>query len=365
MTAKILHLSTVHPVDDVRIFQKEVRALRLAGYQVVVAGIRTPAMAADIEPACIFDPIRSRTRRVFVSFQRVMQVCAHERPDILHFHDPEILLALPFVRRYCKHVIYDSHEHVSEQMQHKGYLPSTMRPAVGYMVAWFERNLVRFADAVVTPTPHIADYFRSLGKTAIEVANYPDRASLPPLNDISTRKAQAVCTGGLSPFRGLAEMLAAAHMTGHELHLAGYTDPQGRALLQEAQDQPSIHFHGWMSRYDALTLQQQSMVGLSILMPTAQYLTTIPTKVFEYLAMGLVVICSDFAFLRSLFAGFSTIRFINPYDVKGIASAWAQAIAEYPSLTQNLVASRDQVLKDFTWESQAEKLSDLYSKLLR
>lgn len=365
MTAKILHLSTVHPVDDLRIFQKEVRSLRLAGYQVLIVGIRTPVPAQDIQPAILLDPVASRARRFFVSFQRVIEICRRERPDILHFHDPEILPALPFIRRYCRRVIYDSHEHVSEQMQHKTYVPAALRPAIGAMVGTLERNFVRFVDVVIVPTPHIADYFRAIGKTIVEVANFPDKATMPPINDVSSRDRSAVYTGGLSRFRCVAEMLGAARLTGQDLHLAGHADTGSLALLAEAQSQLTIHFHGWKSQAEALRLQQGAMVGLSLLMPTVQYLTAIPTKIFEYLAMGLVVICSDFPFLRNLLAGFETIKFVNPHDTPAIAEAWTEALTQYPSLGKELLASREKVLREFTWESQAKNLVDLYGSLLK
>ena len=48
-----------------------------------------------------------------------------------------------------------------------------------------------------------------------------------------------------------------------------------------------------MNSIDALTLAANSKVGLSVLSKTGNYELSYPTKIFEYMAIGLPVICSD------------------------------------------------------------------------
>ena len=363
MNRKILHLSTVHVADDLRIFQKEVRSLRALGWEVVVAGIRSPHPPDDLAPAHIFEPAKSPGKRMLTTIPRVVEVVKEQRPWLLHFHDPEILAAVPFVRRYCERIVYDSHEHISEQTRNKPYIPAMLRPLASSVVGAAEALLLRNIDAVVSPTPHIAAHFRALGKPVAMVANYPDQAYLPEFADPATRKSQAVYTGALAEARGLDTMLAAASEIGAELHLAGKVTAQRRNLLEEAAQGKNIHYHGWMSRADCLNLQCESMVGLQLQMPLPQYMTAIPTKVFEYLSMGLIVICSDLPFLRELFAGFSTIRFIDPADARQLSVAWRAALEDYPRMTEDLRASRKKVLEEFTWESQVSELESLYRRL--
>ena len=361
--ARILHLTTVHSIGDVRIFTKEVRSLRAAGLDVMVAGIRSESHPPDLEPAILFDPVATRSRRFRTSMSRTIETCRRVRPDILHFHDPEILLALPFVRRYCGVIIYDSHEFLSEAVQHKDYLPKILRPLIGTMVGLVERFLLRFVDAIVVPTPHIAKYFSRFGKQVIQVANYPVRASLPEFSGAEGREEAAVYTGALGRVRGLKQMVEASEMSGISLHLAGSADSEGKIYL--ARPLPAqVHLHGQVNHDAAMALQAKVMLGMSLLLPHKQYFNAIPTKMFEFLAAGLVVISSDFPFLRRLFADFTTVKFVDPQNVPQIAAAMREAIDQYAVGAGALRDSRERVLQHFTWEAEAERLLELYRQFL-
>ena len=364
MATKVLHLTTVHPIDDVRVFRKEVRSLREAGFDVTVAGIRSGELPSDIEPAVIFEQISSRWRRVMTSWSRAIKVCEAERPDILHFHDPEILAVLPFVRRSCGIIIYDSHECLSEAVYHKDYLPRIFRPFVSVVVGWVEKIFIRFADGLVVPTPHIAEYFRLSGKPLVQIANYPETTSLPALEAFELRSPRAVYTGGLAFVRGLKQMVQGAEEAGIVLDLAGPADGDGSRFLKSVQA-TNIHTHGQISHSRALALQAGAMVGMSLLMPRKQYLNAIPTKVFEFLASGLAVICSDFPFLRRLFSGFHGIYFVNPEDSSQVAAAMQEAIRNYPSMSHQLLENRQRVLRQFTWEGESARLGMFYQTLLK
>jgi glycosyltransferase involved in cell wall biosynthesis len=363
MARRILHLSTVHPVDDLRIFRKEVRSLRQAGYDVTMAGVRSEPHPGDLEPAIIFEPVTARSRRFRASMARTIETCRKVRPDILHFHDPEILPALPFVRRYCGAIIYDSHEFLSEAVQHKEYLPAFLRPLIGFTVGMIERALLHFVDAIVVPTPHMANYFNRFGKPVIQAANYPVRTSLPEFYGAEGREEAAIYTGGLARVRGLIQMVEASAMSGIALHLAGSTDGEGQAFLAHGVP-PQVDVHGYVSHTESLKLQAKARLGMSLLQPHKQYFNAIPTKVFEFLAAGLIVISSDFPFLRQLFADFRTIKFVDPQNVPQIADAMREGVAEYGASAEALRESRERVLQHFTWEAQAERLLQLYGQLL-
>jgi len=362
--SRILHLTTVHPIDDVRIFQKEVRSLRRAGLEVVVAGIGVASLPEDLEPAIIFDRITSRRRRFWASIKRAIETCRTLRPDILHFHDPEILFAVPFLRRYCGVVIYDSHECVSEAVHHKHYLPIYLRPLIGGVVGWIEKLLIRFVDAVIVPTPHIEAYFGGMRKPVVRVANYPQSTTLPEFASLNDRRERAVYTGALAAVRGLPQMVEASKLTNIALDLAGSIDTEGEDFLSKNLT-PHISVHGYLSHAQALALQSHAMVGMSLLMPKKQYLNAIPTKVFEFLAAGLIVVCSDFPFLRRLFSPFQTVRFVDPENVSEVADAMRGAIADFHRLEPALIEGREIILREFTWDSEMKRLLELYEFFLQ
>lgn len=331
---------------------------------VTVTGIQAGPLPPDIQPARILKEVSFRPYRAVKSLTYAIETCRDLRPDIVHFHDPEILVAAPFMRPYCGAVVYDSHEFIAEAVYHKAYVPALLRPPIAALVRGTERLLCRYVDAVVSPTPHISEYFRSLGLEVVQVANYPVRASLPALYNMAMREPRAVYTGGLSAFRGLPQMLEAARLTGIGLDLAGPLGDEARVLVSKGLPE-NIRYHGYLTHAETMAIQSRGMVGMSLLMPTKQYVNAIPTKVFEFLAAGLIVICSDFPFLRTLFADFETIKFVDPANVPQITQALKEAVSGYSASEQALVRSRERVMSHFTWEVEANNLFALYDRLLQ
>jgi glycosyltransferase involved in cell wall biosynthesis len=57
--------------------------------------------------------------------------------------------------------------------------------------------------------------------------------------------------------------------------------------------EPTIRFTGYLQNADALRLVSQADVGLVPHQPTESWNTTIPNKLFDYMAAGLAIITSD------------------------------------------------------------------------
>jgi glycosyltransferase involved in cell wall biosynthesis len=298
------------------------------------------------------------------SFSDVIDVCKRYKPDLLHFHDPEILLSLPFVRKHCGRIVYDSHEHVSEQTYHKEYIPTVARAPLARTIFHAESALVRFTDAVVAPTDHIVQRFSALGKRTILVANFPEINQLGPTTDKAIRLDQVCYTGALSKARSVTEMIEAARIGQFRLVIAGPASVEVRAMLSSENLPPNVTYLGVLPRAEALALQRQSKVGYSLLKPTPQYSKAIPTKGFEYLATDVVPVIDNMPFMTELFARFKTIRHCNPFDPSSISQATLEAIADYEELSQYLRDDQVLVQSEYSWESQGEKLVELYDHLL-
>ena len=92
MLYKVCHLTSVHPIDDVRIFVKECTNLAANGFDVTLIAFGDTAIE-DIKDRinrislCI--PVKNRMQRMIkcikIFFRRILQVNA----EIYHFHDPE------------------------------------------------------------------------------------------------------------------------------------------------------------------------------------------------------------------------------------------------------------------------------------
>ena len=80
---------------------------------------------------------------------------------------------------------------------------------------------------------------------------------------------------------------------------------------------------GFVTPDEALEITARGLVGLSPLLDTPNYNASLPTKILEYLAVGLPTVASDLPGTRAIVGGKPGVILVPPGDV----SAWAKAVA--------------------------------------
>ena len=92
MVCRAVHLTSVHPRFDGRIFHKECRALAMAGYDVTFI---VPSAEGDTHrdgvKICGVTPPRNRRERMTRTLWKVYRAALRANGEIYHFHDPELL----------------------------------------------------------------------------------------------------------------------------------------------------------------------------------------------------------------------------------------------------------------------------------
>ena len=229
----------------------------------------------------------------------------------------------------------------------------------------------RVFDAIVPAEPKIAGRFPSHKTTLVQ--NFPIADELVVADGVPYRERPShfACIGGISVIRGIHEMIQATAIArgadGQEVRLclAGVFQPAG--LLAEARSAPSwakIDFHGWADRKQVAGILGSVRAGLAVLHPTPKYLDAWPTKMFEYMSVGLPVIVSDFPLWRGIVEDAGCGLLVDPLDPQAIADAM-QWILDHPDEAEAMGRrGREAVEKHYNWETEAEKLIALYKKLL-
>ncbi|HUR91685.1 MAG TPA: glycosyltransferase family 4 protein [Gemmatimonadaceae bacterium] len=366
---KVAHLSSVHPPRDPRIVLKECSTLAAAGMDVVyvcphtrdenVSGVRVRAVPLR----------RGRLSRVTATVLDVWKTALRERPAIFHIHDPE-LLPLAILARFAGHrVVYDVHEDLPLQVLAKHWIPRTLRPAMAWAAKWLERLAARTLSGIVAATPQIGARFPAATTVVVQNFVMVDELAVPAPTPYSERPSSFVYIGGIAAIRGAIEMVAAigavpAHL-GARLALAG---PVSHAALAAEMERhhgwKRVDFHGWQSRAEVAGHLHRARAGILVIHPTENYLESYPVKLFEYMAVGLPVIVSDFPLWRALIGGVGCAIFVNPLDAKEIAAAMTW-ILEHPSEAARMGAKGPAAARDrFNWDVEAEKLLAFYRTLI-
>jgi len=335
---RALVVTSVHRSDDARIRERTVRSLASA-FEVRYA-TRPPAPAAGGDHEWVPLP-GGRLRRDWGALRQMM------RRDlaVVSVHDPELIpaaLAARLLRRVP--VVVDVHEDVPAQMFHKQWVARPLhRP-----LAWAARVLLRLAERFCVVTLAEEGYRHLFRRDHPVFPNYPAAGSLPPM---AADGGYLVYVGDLTEERGALDMVEAAGcMTRpRPLRLVGRC-PAGLAeqLRRWASDLGvPLELTGALPHGRAMELTAGASAGLSLLRPLPNYLHSVPTKVVEYLALGLPVVASDLPATRAVVGDLAGVALVTPADPAAAGAALdrmlgdgrfrEEAARQAPALRERLV----------------------------
>jgi glycosyltransferase involved in cell wall biosynthesis len=371
---KIVHMTTVHPALDGRIFHKECRSLARAGFAVTIIGPHSDDTVADQVRIKSMPQDQLRFSRMTREVWRVYREALRQRADVYHFHDPELIPAGLLLRANGKKVIYDIHENLPKDILSKHYLPIWSRHLISWMANQVEATACRHFSALVAVTPAIAERFRPLNDRTVVVHNYPypEEVTLTQPADLhwGARREAVAYIGGITAQRGIREMVEAMALLPNSLRatleLAGNEIPED-AHPRELYSHPGwarVRHHGFMKRARMFSLLSEVRAGLVIFHPEPNHLEAMPQKIFEYMGAGLPLIVSDFPLWRRIVGTVGCGILVDPLNPSAIARA-IEYVLTHPKEAEDM-GRRGQaaVLKQYNWETEAEKLVNLYSGLV-
>jgi glycosyltransferase involved in cell wall biosynthesis len=119
-----------------------------------------------------------------------------------------------------------------------------------------------------------------------------------------------------------------------------------------------------MRSADAWRLAAESHIGLATLLPKPNYVESYPTKLFEYMSIGLPVVASNFPLYREIVEAAGCGICVDPESPEEIAAAIA-AILEDPRMAAEMgTRGQEAALQRFRWDIEAKKLGNFYARVL-
>lgn len=362
---KVCHLTTVHKPFDVRIFQKECRALVEAGHDVsLVARHERDETVKGVRILALPEP-KGRLDRWLRLSNRCYQRALESGADLFHFHDPELIGVGLKLKRRGKLVIYDVHESHAESLLDRAYLAPPLRTFFSRLVARNERRADRELDGIVAATPKIRDTF--VNSRTVLVQNFPVLGELAkseglPLAD---REPAFAYLGGLSAIRGAREMVAALAQVPHaRLKVIGEVTPA--ALQAELTGLPGgdrIDFLGFCDRQQVAHELGRCVAGLVLFHPLRNHIESQPNKLFEYMSAGLPVVASDFDHWRKIVDSERCGHLVDPLDTAAIARSMRAVLDDLPAAEAMGERGKSAVLQRYNWNAEKAKLLRLYEDL--
>lgn len=366
--ARVVHLTSAHPRDDIRIFVKQCRSLADNGYDthlVVADGIGD----AEVEGVHIHDvgTVPGRLGRMVKATTRVWQAARVLKGDLYHLHDPELL---PFgwrLKRAGGRVIFDAHEDVPKQLLSKPYLHPAVLRVLSSLFARVERYACSRFDGIIAATPTIRDKFARINARSVDINNFPILGELDAALPWSAKASEVCYIGTIAAIRGVRELVRALeHLNSPiRLHLVGgFSEPAVETEVQGYPGWSKVINHGVLSRTGVRDVLARSLAGLVTLHPLANYLDALPIKMFEYMSAGIPVIASDFPLWRAIVSEVGCGLVVDPRSPEQIAQA-IEYIASHPQDARRMGENgRAAVQAQFNWRTEKDKLLGFYGELI-
>ena len=364
-SAKVCHISSVHPWNDIRIFQKECTSLAKNGYDVTLLNLKSSSCTtADVKIIGLETQISSRFNRVQDVYLKVFPKAREIEADIYHLHDPELLLIALKIKRLGKIVIYDAHEDLPRQLQSKPYIPAFLRRIMSWAVEKFENRIASRLDGIITATPHIADRFRQVNKNTIDINNFPLKNEIDFIDLKQPKKKQVCYIGGITKIRGIHEVIQALEKIDVNLVLAGEPESGFMMKLNKLSAWPKVHYHGVVSREAALDIKLHSIAGLVTFYPVPNHINAQPNKIFEYMAAGLPVIGSNFSLWKEIIEGNNCGICVNPESPFEISNA-IKYLLENPEIALQMGENGKKCVKEkYNWIQEEARLLSFYQQII-
>jgi glycosyltransferase involved in cell wall biosynthesis len=370
MSVRVCHITTVHPVYDGRIFFKECVSLAQAEFEVHLLAPNTHDHKRDGVDIHNMNIPAGRLGRFLMgnimAFSRALRLSA----EVYHFHDPELIPGMLFLRLFGKSVIYDVHENLPAQIESKSYLgPMWIRKLVSLKVAIIENLAAQVFSAIVTVIPEIGMRFPT-SKTVI-LRNLP-RISLieSALSDrpvpTENRSKTLVYAGGLSEIRGIKECIEALEILADaevKLLLIGrWSNDEYFHTCRKMDGWRYVDYLGEKPVNEVYGHLRGASIGLCLLYPEPNYLVSLPVKAFEYMTMGIPILMSDFPYWCKTFTGCA--MFADPHNPTAIADCIREMLRDKKHAEDMGNKGKSLVYNELSWEKEAQKLIALYAKIL-
>ena len=366
---KICHITSVHRFNDIRIFYRECISLKNAGYDVhLIAPAEAGKEISGIKVIAV-KRFANRFARMLITPVTIFFRSIGKGYRIIHFHDPELFFTGLLLKLSGKKVIFDIHENISGQIKNKQWLP--LRDLVSKLYRVIDYFSAKAFYLVLAESSYEEIYAKHTRDYEI-VLNYPE-LSLFEKYYLPERTGNGIFyIGGITKDRGIDTVIKALHSLHRrnidfEFHCVGDYSPVLMGEIQQWEEYKDIaskvFFYGRMDVQEGYEISKKCRIGISVLKPIENYKHSYSTKIFEYMAVGMPVITSDFQLYRDVIEKHECGICVDPLNAEELADALQKLLLDLPvagRMAKNGKAAADNI---YNWKKEEEKLLRFYRKI--
>jgi len=368
---KVCHVTSAHNRYDVRIFHKECKSLAKKGFDVtlLVNDNITTEILNDIKIVSTQFKPKNRFERIVKSKKYLRSKMLEIDADIYHFHDPELLFEALWIKKKGKKAIFDSHEDYLLTIPGKNWIPSILRKHISKLFSLYEKKVIGKIDGAIVCYHWTEERYQKVNSKTSMVLNFPILDDKEYNIDNMDSRAIAFA-GGISPQWCHKDIIIALNKLNNvKYELAGRMVGDYSIELQNLDGWKYVNFHGVLSFSDVKSkVYANASIGMALLDYIAQCKGTIGnlsnTKFFEYMQMGLPLICTDFKLWKEIIDEEQCGICVNPHNINEITEA-INFLLDNPEKAKVMGANGQKAIKNkYNWDTEENKLFNLYNAIV-
>jgi glycosyltransferase involved in cell wall biosynthesis len=379
---KILVLTTLHAPNDDRIYYKEVLSLCRKFSDVTLVAPIDGSQGPDIDRRIRFLPLRQRGGPLgrLVKLLAATRVVWSVRPDVVHFHDYDVLLVAPIMKYLLRcRLVYDAHEDYPASILISRWIPKALRRPVSRLVRFCELAFGRACSLIITADPPTAIYLSQTRLPTYVVFNYPsldlfskEAHSEGDRPEFFLGHAVLIYQGTMSEERGLFHMTRAlpkviSRRSDCRLLLIGLRDTELRREAETLADRLGVRYAveilAWVPHLELHGYIEQSKIGLIPWLPVEKHKHNIPIKLFEYMACGLPVLAADLPSIRPYVEESAAGLLYDSTSPEALAEGVIAMLSDEETLRQMGENGRRAVQEKWNWDKMEARLFEAYDEL--
>lgn len=289
---------------------------------------------------------------------------------VYQLHDPELIPCGLLLRIFGKKVILDIHENIAEDLFDK---PWIKRQKLIYNIfSVFEWLACRCFHIMLAENSYEKRYHK-LTKNCTTILNFCDTEFFKPFEKKSYKHGlDLFYIGIVLENRGILEIAKALYLLklkGHQanFHCVGelYSDLDKKLKSLDFYEEirGNLHFYGRMSLEEGYKLADKMDIGLCVIWPMKNSMESYPTKLFEYMSVGLPIITSDFPLYKTTVEGNGCGICVNPKNPEELSEAILKIHQDVEKSELMVENGKKAVFEKFDWKSQSPLLMGVYERV--
>ena len=363
-------VSSGHKPDDERIYYKEIRSLLRAGYEIQYFTRSNSEICLSEKNLKHFNvsPIKYYINK-YINY--VAENIDNEAV-ILHIHEFDLLqLAKKLKKRGEIKAIYDVHDTLRAMWETFSSKKGLLKKVINKSLSFYEASHLVYVDEVILANKiFVQNFYAEKGLSTTVVENYPQYKNIGEIKNQSDTPL-ILYQGQIGADRGLTVLVDAfdiviKEIPGAHMKIVGAI----RSKIFEKTIKEKIYHSNYSSAIELLkethhhniwNYMRDAQIGIIPSLRTPRVKVDTPTKLFEYMASGCVVIATDLPPVHYFLEDIGEL--VKPGSAQELANAILKILNDEDLLKKYSSEGLRIIKEKYNWNFAERKLIDLYQRV--